>query len=196
MDPRQSLLDLLALFVPYETPENESLQKIKDFVLAHPDCFGHSALPGHVTGSAFVVDRDYAYTLLTHHKKMNMWLQFGGHSDDHPIVSETAMREAREESGLRDIRYSILGNNIFDIDVHTIPAHGTMPIHVHYDVRFLYTANKQEQLTVSPESNDLAWILLSDAAQYNPRPEFLRMASKVIRLRNSGILSFRNDHTS
>ncbi|MEK7141065.1 MAG: NUDIX hydrolase [Patescibacteria group bacterium] len=189
MDPRKSLLDLLESFVPYDSRENESLQKVKDFVLAHADCFGHSVLPGHVTGSAFVVDRDYAYTLLTHHKKMNMWLQFGGHSDDHPIVSETAMREAREESGLRDIRYSILGNIIFDIDVHTIPAHGTSPKHIHYDVRFLYIANRLEALTVSHESNDLAWILLSDAARYNARPEFLRMVEKVIRLKNSGILA-------
>lgn len=195
MDPRQSLQDLLDAFVPYDNQESESLQKVKDFVFTHPDCFGHSVLPGHVTGSAFVVDRDLAYTLLTHHKKMNMWLQFGGHSDDHPIVAETAMREAREESGLRDIRYSILGNIIFDIDVHTIPVHGTMPQHTHYDVRFLYTANRQETLTVSPESNDLAWVPLTDAAKYNARPEFLRMASKVIRLKNSGILA-PHGHTS
>ena len=127
---------------------------------------------------------------------MSMWLQFGGHSDDHPIVSETAMREAREESGLEDIRYSILGNTIFDIDVHTIPVHGTSPEHTHYDVRFLFTANAQEPLTVSQESNDLAWIRLEDAADYNARPEFLRMVEKVIRLRNSGILSPRNDHAA
>lgn len=189
MDPRQSLLDLLESFVPYDHQENESLQKVKDFVRTHPECFGHYVLPGHVTGSAFVVDRDCTYTLLTQHKKMNMWLQFGGHSDDHPNVVETAIRETREESGLDDIRQSILGNSIFDIDVHTIPAGGKMPEHVHYDVRFLLIANRQDQLTVSAESNDLAWILLEDAARYNARPEFLRMASKVIRLKNSGILA-------
>lgn len=196
MDPRQSLLDLLDLFVPYDLSENESLQKIKDFVLAHPECFGHSVLPGHVTGSAFVVDREYEYTLLTHHKKMNMWLQFGGHSDDHPIVSETAMREAQEESGLEDIRYTILGNTIFDIDVHTIPVHGTSPKHTHYDVRFLFTANREEPLTVSHESNDLSWIRLEDVVNYNSHPELLRMVGKVIRLKNSGILSHSNDHTA
>lgn len=181
MDLRQSLQDLLDAFVPYDEQEKESLQRVKEFVLAHPDCFGHYVLPGHVTGSAFVVDREYDYTLLTHHKKMNMWLQFGGHSDDHPIVSETAMREAREESGLLDIRYSILGNTIFDIDVHTIPPHGTMPQHAHYDVRFLFTANKKEQLTVSPESNDMGWIRLEDVVKYNSHPELLRMVEKVIR---------------
>lgn len=189
MDPRQLLLDQLDAFVPYDGQEKESMQKIKEFVLAHPDCFGHYTLPGHVTGSAFVVDRDYTHTLLTHHKKMNMWLQFGGHNDDHPIVAETAIREAQEESGLDDIRYSILGNTIFDLDVHTIPAHGTMPLHTHYDVRFLFIANRQETLTVSPESNDLAWIRLEDVVNYNSRPELLRMAEKVIRLKNSGILA-------
>ncbi|MDP1722070.1 MAG: NUDIX hydrolase [Candidatus Gottesmanbacteria bacterium] len=194
MDPRQSLLDLLESFVPYDSQENESSKKVKDFVLTHPDCFGHSVLPGHVTGSAFVVDRDLEYTLLTHHKKMNMWLQFGGHSDDHPNVVETAMREAREESGLDDIRLSILGNSIFDIDVHTIPAGGQMPDHIHYDVRFLLIANKADQCTASTESNELAWIRLEDAADYNARPEFLRMVEKVMRLRNSGILSSTHDH--
>lgn len=196
MDSRLLLLDQLDAFVPYDGQEKESLQRVKEFVLAHPDCFGHYTLPGHVTGSALVVDQDYEYLLLTHHKKMNMWLQFGGHSDDHPIVAETAMREAEEESGLDDIRYSMLGNRIFDIDVHTIPPHGTFPEHVHYDIRFLFTASRQERLTVSPESNDVAWVRLSDASQYNARPELLRMVEKVMRLRNSGILGSRHDHTA
>lgn len=194
MDSRRPLLDLLEAFAPYDAQENASLAKVKDFVLNHPDCFGHYTLPGHVTGSAFVMDRGHEYTLLTHHKKMNMWLQFGGHSDDHPVVAETALREAQEESGLDDIRLSILGNSIFDIDVHTIPAHGDMPEHIHYDVRFLFIANKDDRLTVSAESNELAWIRLEDVARYNADPELTRMVEKVFRLKNSGILSSRNDH--
>src|SRR5215510_11521790 len=93
---------------------------LRQFVAANPNCFERSLQIGHVTGSAWIVDLDRTHALLTHHRKLNKWLQLGGHADGDPDILRVALREAREESNLDAIRP--VSENIFDVDIHVIPA--------------------------------------------------------------------------
>jgi len=93
---------------------------------------------------------------MTLHKKLNRWLQLGGHADGNENLLEVAMNEAKEESGLTSLRFVDAG--IFDIDRHVIPQKGEVLEHFHYDVRFLIEAEIDEPLMMSDESHDLAWI--------------------------------------
>lgn len=83
------------------------------FVEEHADCLARSQLQGHLTGSAWVVDRTRTQTLLTHHRKLDKWLQLGGHADGDPDLLAVALREAREESGLTQLRTT--ATEIFDM---------------------------------------------------------------------------------
>ncbi len=103
------------------------------FIDSHPDCFERSCQVGHITGSAWIVNRAGDRVLLTHHRKLGRWLQPGGHSDGDPDTLEVALREAREESGL-DVR--ALDEAIFDLDVHLIPARGHEPAHLKHPLIF------------------------------------------------------------
>ena len=183
MDKRIAILDLLSNYAPTDPAEIESREKTLQFIKANPECFEHHFPPGHVTGSALVVDSTLEYVLLNHHKKLDRWLHFGGHSDGHPIVHETALREAMEESGLQSLKYHTNPPQLFDIDAHLIPEKGMMPEHVHYDIRYLLIADKDEPYTVSVESYDLKWVKVSEAHTYNEWPEFSRMIEKVRALR-------------
>jgi 8-oxo-dGTP pyrophosphatase MutT (NUDIX family) len=116
--------------------------------------FTRERLAGHFTGSAWLVDRSGARVLLTHHRKLGRWLQLGGHADGDPDLSNVALKEAEEESGLRDLT---LEPGIFDLDRHWIPARNDVPAHWHYDVRYVVRAGDDEMFTVSEESLDLAW---------------------------------------
>ena len=111
-------------------------------------------LAGHYTASAWLVSRDGARTLLTHHRKLDLWLQLGGHADGERDLTVAALREAEEESGLCGLRVEAA---IFDLDRHWIPEHKGVPAHWHYDVRFVVHAGDDERYTVSDESIDLAW---------------------------------------
>jgi 8-oxo-dGTP pyrophosphatase MutT (NUDIX family) len=93
--------------------------------------------------------------LLTHHRKLGLWLQLGGHADGDSDLARVALKEAEEESGLRDLA---LAPGIFDLDRHWIPQHREVPPHWHYDVRFVVRAyGDEEAFVVSDESHDLAW---------------------------------------
>lgn len=184
MADRKQILDLLHNFKPADESEEKSLNKIKDFISTHEDCFENTFKLGHVTGSAFVVDKNFEFVLLNHHQKLNKWLQFGGRSDGHNIVADTAMREAVEESGLKSLKFCPDIKGIFDVDAHLIPEKGDMPSHYHYDVRFLVIGDKDEEFVVSNESKNIRWIRLEDVNNYNQSPEMLRMVNKVISLRH------------
>ena len=177
---REKLLAEVALYEPAGTREREMLERLRAFVAANPDCFERTLAIGHVTGSAWVVDRDREAVLLTHHRKLDRWLQLGGHADGDGDIRRVALREAVEESGLEDI--VLAQDGIYDIDVHEIPARGSEPAHLHYDVRFAFYADRGTAPVVSGESHEVAWVPLADLPAFGVDESVLRLAKKTTAL--------------
>ncbi len=174
---RSPLLDALKRYVPSDAHESEMRSRMIRFVTDHSNCFDRELLSGHITASALIVNADRTKTLLTHHGKLDRWLQLGGHADGDPDPLNVAMREAREESGLADI--TAVSEEIFDLDIHPIPRRHDVPEHFHYDIRFLFEADEAQPLTITPESLHLAWIPLDKIEQYTAEESMLRMIRKL-----------------
>lgn len=136
-----------------KNPTCEHAKQIIEFVERNPLCFDRDFEPGHITGSAWIINPDNTKCLLTLHKKLNMWLQLGGHVEGETNILLAALREAREESGIVDIEP--VTTEIFDVDIHYVAIPNQIP-HYHYDIRYLLQANT-EDITISDESDDLAW---------------------------------------
>lgn len=138
--------------------------------------FDREHASGHFTGSAWLVSRDGGRVLLTHHRKLQRWLQLGGHADGDSDLAAVALREAEEESGLQGLTVE---PGIFDVDRHWIPEHKNEPGHWHYDVRYVVSTGGSEQFVVSDESLELAWISIRELAEAQDADESLqRMAFK------------------
>ena len=152
-------------------------------LLAENDCFLRSKLDAHFTGSAWLVSADGQRVLLTHHRKLDRWLQLGGHADGDRDLARVALREAEEESGLTGL---IVEEEIFDLDRHWIPERSDVPGHWHYDVRFVVHATSSEQYVVSEESLALAWRDIADIAMDGGADESLRRMALRWRERQRG----------
>jgi len=175
MDQRRELLELLESYAERHPQEAVSTTQFLDFVQRNERCFERDLWEGHVTGSAWLVDGGGRRVLLTHHRKLGRWLQLGGHSDGDPRPLDVAQQEAREESGLDVVP---LSREIFDLDIHEIPARKQDPAHLHYDVRFALQVIGAEDFRVSAESLDLAWVPIDELARYTDEESMLRMAAK------------------
>lgn len=175
---RRTLLDLLDSYANAWPGERDTVERFREFVATHSDCFERSLVVGHITGSAWIVDRSGTRVLLTHHRKLDRWLQPGGHADGDADVRAVALREACEESGLVDLEIS--GDAVFDLDIHAIPARGKDAEHLHYDVRFLIRATGAEDYIVSEESHDLAWVDLEELETFTDEASMLRMRDKSL----------------
>ncbi|HTX65667.1 MAG TPA: NUDIX hydrolase [Opitutaceae bacterium] len=176
---RAAALRLLRAHLPRAADPHEAAMtgEVIRFVEQHADCLVRACAPGHLTGSAWIVDAARRQVLLTHHRKLDKWLQPGGHADGDPDLLAVALREAREETGLTRLR--AVSTEVFDVDRHWIPARGGTPGHWHLDLRFLVEADPAEPLVVSDESHDLAWVELARVAALNPEESMLRMVRKT-----------------
>ncbi len=156
--------------------QSDTVDDFLRFLHSHPDVFERGHALGHFTGSAWLVSGDGKRTLLTHHRKLDRWLQLGGHADGDGDLARVALREAEEESGLSGLRVE---GAVFDLDRHHIPARGDEPAHWHYDVRYVVRAGVDEHFVVSPESHALAWRDISRvAADPALGPSLRRMATR------------------
>lgn len=141
------------------------------------DPFLRERLAGHFTGSSWLVSGDGERTLLTHHRKLQRWLQLGGHADGERDLGLVALKEAEEESGLGGLRLD--GAAIFDLDRHWIPERGDVPGHWHYDARYVVRAGSDEAFAVSEESLALAWRPIAELLdEPGLDPSMRRMAGK------------------
>ncbi len=164
----------------YQTTYLEESGFINQFkkLLLHPRAYHRDHLPGHITGSTWVVNGQRSKVVLLHHVNLKRWLQPGGHADGDEHVLRVALRELEEETGLRSVKLIFPG--IFDLDIHPIPARKSFPDHFHYDVRFFLEADDQEQIIVSEESLDVKWIPLDEVNSITDNISILRMVEKTI----------------
>lgn len=171
---------LIEVLKSYRSTFEEEINFKTQFLdlLKDNDCFLRSRLNGHMTASCWVTDQTKKNVLLLHHKKLNRWLQPGGHSDGDEDLINVASKELEEETGL--MHYSC-STDIFDIDIHQIPRKKDIPAHLHYDIRFSYIADKPDEFKKNHESIDLKWVNLEDVHDLcNNEKSIMRMVNKTI----------------
>ena len=174
---RLNILKKIKSYRGINDDEEKMRLELINFIIENPDCFKRSLRKGHVTGSALITDYSQQYILLTLHAKFDKWFQLGGHSDGNSDTAQVAYQEACEESGLTSIEF--LSTDILDIDIQQIPRRNDELEHIHYDIRFLFTANKDEKLKISSESKDLQWVPIDRVHDLNSRDAMSRMILKL-----------------
>ena len=136
-------------------PAQDSLRHaVLAFLAARPDGCLRECVPGHVTGSALVLDHTGTRALLTLHPRFGRWLQLGGHCEetDADIVA-AALREATEESGIGDLA---IDPEPAALHVHPVTCSLGVPTR-HLDIQFIVHAPPNAEIAVSDESLDLRW---------------------------------------
>ncbi len=164
-------------FSVYSDRDVQNRHRIQELPNVTIDPFGRCEDHGHITTSALVVNEERDHILLTHHAKLGLWLPPGGHCDSDSDVARVCRKEVFEETGYWSL--ATLMDNIFDIDIHTVPEGRRSREHLHYDVRFVFETNMAQPLLISNESKDLRWVPIRDLGDYTDMPSVLVLAKKL-----------------
>jgi len=157
---RAELIAALEAHAPADAKETADREAMLRYARQLADPFSAEQPGAHFTASGVLVDGSGKRVCLVHHRKLDRWLQPGGHVEASDVsLVEAARREVREETGLDAVA---AGNVPLDLDVHEIPARLDRAAHLHLDVRFLFRA-AGETVTVSDESHDVRWFDLGEA---------------------------------
>jgi 8-oxo-dGTP pyrophosphatase MutT (NUDIX family) len=186
----QSAAEALALVRAFEaSPEEE---KSRELILALLELttapFSRDQFqPGHITCTAAVLHPDGRHVLLMHHHRHRRWLLPGGHVEVSDVtLSDTARREAAEETA---VAIALSGPaTLVGMDVHGIPARKREPFHLHHDLIFALNANSEE-FAITGEAPEVAWCRLDkgtdEFARYNLPSSITRAVERAAATKKS-----------
>jgi len=183
------------LYIPKNEQESRDKALILQFIKRNPDCLDRSNLTAHITSSAFVINPKMTRVLFAYHHIYDSWAWVGGHNDGNPNLLEVAMKEAKEETGLKEIHpYS---NDIFTIDVIQVTNHykngAYIPDHLHLNATFLLIADENQPICANPlEHKDVKWFDLDDVFNHVTEKRMISVYQKAFdeikKYRKKGIM--------
>lgn len=137
----------------------------------------------HITSSGLILNRALDKMLMVHHNIYNTWAWTGGHADGNPDLLEVALKEGKEETGVKNL--VPLTEQIASIDI--LPVYGHMKrqayvsSHLHLNVSYVLIADEKEALSVKKDENSgVAWIKAEALDTFSNEPYMITVYSKII----------------
>ncbi len=177
------LLEQIERYVPYNEQETRDKAVILDYLRRHPGAFERSDLIAHMTASAWVVNPARTKVVMVYHRIYDSWSWTGGHADGEEDLLAVALRECREETGLRQVRP--VSGEIYSLEVLTVDGHekrgAYVPSHLHLNVTYLLEADEKEELHMCEEENaGVRWFSLDEALRASTEPWFVERIYKKL----------------
>lgn len=144
---------------------NEQEQKDKELILEcinnYDDILTRENSLCHMTSSGFIVNKNRDKVLMIHHNIYNSWGWTGGHADGDSDLLNVAIKEAKEETGIKSVRP--ITEEICSIEVLTVNAHikrgSFVSAHLHLSVAYILEADEKEDLFIKEDENSgVRWI--------------------------------------
>jgi 8-oxo-dGTP pyrophosphatase MutT (NUDIX family) len=137
----------------------------------------------HITSSGFVVNKTKDKVLMVHHNIYNSWSWTGGHADGEEDLLAVAIKEAREETGVKNIKP--VTSQILSLDILPVLSHikkgNYISSHLHLSVAYLVEADETESLIVKTDENSaVKWIPIEEVNLYSNEPHMQKVYEKLI----------------
>ncbi|WP_088186986.1 NUDIX hydrolase [Desulfosporosinus sp. FKA] len=177
------MFELIKQYSPYNEQEAKDKEVFLYCAEVFEDILTRNNEVAHITCSAFTVNGRKDKVLMVHHNIYNSWSWIGGHADGDEDLLAVAIKELREETGVKTIRP--VTNDIFSLDILTVLGHIKRGIyvspHLHLSVAFLIEADEKDLLRVKEDENSgVKWIPLAEINTYSTEPHMHKVYTKLI----------------
>lgn len=177
------LIDDIKRFKPFNEQEEKDKKEMIYMLQNMPNIFERQNMQCHMTASAWVLNKEHTKALMAYHNIYDSWSWLGGHADGETNLLDTAVREVKEESGVKDV--TIVSEDIFSLEILTVDGHEKkgeyVPSHLHVNVTYLLEADEDEEVQMkADENNGVAWFDLEDAVSASTEEWFKKRIYKKL----------------
>ncbi len=160
-----NLKENIEKFIPYNEQEEVERKIMLDYIRDFNDTLTRQNEYGHFTSSAFVLNKERTKMLMIYHKIYNSWAWVGGHSDGDSDLLYVAMKEAKEETGIKNV--TPISNDIYSLEIINVNGHEKrgkyVGSHVHLNVTYLLEADENEEIHIKEDENSgVKWVPIDE----------------------------------
>ena len=172
-----NLKEQLINYIPFNEQEEKDRELILELLETQKDIYTRDNRLAHMTASAWVVNPARDRVLMVYHKIYDSWSWTGGHADGDEDLARVALKEVREETGVKSAR--LVSDEIYSLEVLTVDGHekrgAYVPSHLHLNVTYLIEADEHDPLTVcEAENSGVQWFTLEGALNASTEPWFVQ----------------------
>ena len=171
-----NLYEQVKKYKPFNEQEEIDRKRILEFLEnGGEDIWTRENETAHMTASAWVVSPDRTQVLMAYHNIYDSWSWLGGHADGEKDLLKTAMKEVREEAGIRNVRP--VSEDIYSLEILTVDGHikkgKYVGSHLHVNITYLLEADPEEMVSEKPDENSgVAWFEKDAAVAASSEPWF------------------------
>ena len=160
-----NLKEQIEKYQPYNEQEEKDKQTILKYMNTFDDVLTRKNEFGHFTASSWVLNKERTKVLMIYHNIYKSWAWTGGHADGDTDLLNTAIRELKEETGVKNVK--VLDDDIFSLEIVCVNGHMKrgeyVSSHVHLNLTFLLEVDENETLKMKEDENSgVKWINIED----------------------------------
>ena len=164
MDLKEQIIN----YKPYNEQEKNDKEMMLEYIDTFKDVLTRENKMCHFTASNWIVSKEKTKVLMIYHNIYKSWAWTGGHADGDVDLLHVALKEADEETGLKNLK--VLSDGIFGIQILTVDSHikrgKFVPSHLHLDCCFLLEADEKEKLRMKEDENSgVEWVDIDKAVE-------------------------------
>lgn len=181
------LEEMIRQYKPTCLQEGQDQQQILTYMSLFEELLTRENSVAHFTSSGFIINKEQTKTLFIHHKLYQAWCWTGGHVDGNPNFSEVALKEAQEETGLRDL--SLFSKEMASLDILPVTGHlkqgKWVSAHLHLSVAYVIVADENEPLIQNKlETDGVKWLPFEAIAEQSGEAEMFPIYDKLLQFIN------------
>lgn len=176
-------IDDIKKYIPFNEQEEKDKEFILDFISKNDDCLDRTNKVAHLTASSWIVNKKRDKVLMVYHKIYDSWSWTGGHNDGDSDFLHVALKEAMEETGVKNIKP--ISEDIYSLEVLTVDGHVKrgeyLSSHLHLNLTYLLEASEEDELVIKEDENkDVKWFTLDEALKASTEPWFVNHIYKKL----------------
>lgn len=176
-------IEQIKKYIPCNEQERKDKEIILNCIETQTNILTRNNEVSHITSSGFIVNKNRDKVLMIHHNIYNSWGWTGGHADGDEDLLEVAIKEAKEETGVKHIKP--VTTDICSIEILTVNSHikrnKYVAPHLHLSVAYILEASEEDALHIKEDENSgVKWISMNDIKKYVNEEHMIGVYEKLI----------------